>query len=201
MKSAIRLARSAAAYAAVSLVVTECIAAPPPLTPGDDLVCGPRCVQQVLRHFGQEADLIELTRETQWPDIDAGATMESLDQALRRRGIHTRAVRVPEGATFLWPFPAIVHTRPRSGSLGHYVVWLPSSTANRVDFWAGPHGVGYAPAEQFWQRSSRAALLTGPEAITRPQDALTPTGSIDGPMVLLATGIVPLICWMICQRV
>lgn len=52
-----------------------------------DLVCGPRCVQYVVQHYGGDENLTDLVREIQWPDLEAGSSFDSLKDALAKRGV------------------------------------------------------------------------------------------------------------------
>lgn len=51
------------------------------------------------------------------------------------------------------------------GTIGHYVVWLPSSTPHRVDMWAGLPGVQSGPASSIFD-DEIIALLTSPTSIS-----------------------------------
>ena len=116
--------------------------------PAGDLVCGPRCVQYLLRHYGQEEELTELVQEIQWPDLEAGASLAAIDEVLQGRGVFTRAVRLPAAGRLKWKHPAIIHlAQSQPAEMGHYVVWLPSSTPHRADVWAGLAGVQSGPVD------------------------------------------------------
>ncbi len=138
--------------------------------PGD-MVCGPRCVQFVLKQYGKEGDLIELVREIQWPDLESGANLDSVDQALRRRGVNTRALRIDPHADFRWPYPVILHLKGQNG-LGHYAVWLPSSTPEQSHVWISLSGVRVGPTKKLAESLSGAILLTSPDPITDPLSAV-----------------------------
>ncbi len=58
-----------------------------------DNVCGPRCVQFVLSHFGIDVSLPELVRQSQWP-IDGGASLSALKRSLESKGIFVKAIWV-----------------------------------------------------------------------------------------------------------
>ena len=38
----------------------------------NQVICGPRCVQYILRCYGRETPLSQLVREMQWPDLARG---------------------------------------------------------------------------------------------------------------------------------
>ncbi len=137
----------------------------------EDLVCGPRCVQYILESNGQHADLIDLIREMQWPDLEHGVDLEAIDTALRDRGVHTFAMRLSPNARLKWPYPAIVHLARERERLGHFVVWLPTSSHD-VDLWCGPRGVRRLSQGDFQAEFSGAVLLTAPEQIRDPELAV-----------------------------
>jgi ABC-type bacteriocin/lantibiotic exporter with double-glycine peptidase domain len=139
--------------------------------PGD-IVCGPRCVQFVLKYYGIEEDLIDLVREIQWPDLERGASLDSLEMALRMRGIETRAMRLGSRGVLKSPHPVIMHLNGKSAG-GHYVVWLPSSSDSESHVWIGLAGVQVGPTLDLEKSRSGAILLTSPTPITRTDDAIT----------------------------
>ena len=94
----------------------------------DQAICGPRCVKYVLDFYKPENgdDLVGLIRELQWPNMERGTSLADIGRALEKRGISTRAVRVPRGVFIDWRFPVIVHCQPNSSKIGHFVVALPA---------------------------------------------------------------------------
>lgn len=139
-----------------------------------DFVCGPRCLQYILNWYDKDEDLIDLVREVQWPDLEAGATMASLDKAMQSRGIHTFPMRVGADARFCWHSPVLLHLLGEGGEsgIGHFVVWLPSSDATHANVWAGLAGVQSGSAEALAGRCSGYALLTSGREITDPSSAV-----------------------------
>lgn len=139
-----------------------------------DVVCGPRCARFLLQWYKKDdPGLVRLIREVQWPNLDEGASLASLDAALRLRGIHTCAIRVAPKAILKWPHPMIVHLADEASRTGgHYVVQLPSSTSDVVHAWVGLPGVQSGPAELLNSRRSGAVLLTSTEPITHPDLAV-----------------------------
>ena len=145
-----------------------------------DIICGPRCVAYILEHYGRDEELVTLVRETQWPRMDQGASLDALRQSLAGRGVHTAAIRISPEAELVWPHPVLVHlkppasqSRPRSrpeNNLGHYVVWLPDSSASHVRLWSGLPGVMTGTRREFVAHRSGVVLLTAPEPI-RSTDA------------------------------
>lgn len=91
--------------------------------------CGPQCVQRVLEYYGLEVDLLDLIREMQWPNTNAGSTLEGLSRSLEQRGLQTRAVALGPLEELAWTGPAIVQCQIE-GFL-HFVVWLPPQGPGR----------------------------------------------------------------------
>lgn len=125
-----------------------------------DLTCGPRCVQFILQHYGHdEEDLIELVKELQWPDLERGATLASLQAGLERRGLFCRALQIHPDAELHWDYPVLVHTTLPTGE-GHYVVWMPGSGDAGEYWWNGLEGQS--------RRLSVALSRTGVVLLTSP---------------------------------
>jgi ABC-type bacteriocin/lantibiotic exporter with double-glycine peptidase domain len=140
---------------------------------GGDIVCGPRCVQFLLRHYeAPDEELIELAREVQWPDFEGGASLEALARCLEARGIHTFAMRIDPGSRLSWPHPVLVHLSGEGEPLGHYVVWLPSSSNADTHVWSGLTGTRTGPWGRLAAGMSGAVLLTAPAPIDRPDAAI-----------------------------
>lgn len=142
----------------------------------DDLVCGPRCAQYLLRYYGQEVDLIDLVREIQWPDLENGASLEAVDNALKRRGIHTFGMQLAPHARLKWPYPALVLVKMDGAKLGHFVVARPS-LSKTLDVWCGLRGIQRMSAGELAERSTGATLLTAPTRILNPDSAVEPEGT------------------------
>ena len=134
-----------------------------------DLVCGPRCLQFILRHYGQEADLVDLIRKVQWPDLEQGTSLSALHNELEERGVHSVIVRCPTDSLPDWPHPLIVHFEPVEEStqgLGHFSVVIPNSvTTNSISLWGGQNGPEIVPVPKFARQISGWAILTSPEPI------------------------------------
>ena|GEM_PF-3531482 len=139
-----------------------------------DLICGPKCVQEMLRLYGKEnEDIIRLVREIQWPEVRKGATLANVAQALEKRGIHTFAMSISPSARIVWQHPVIVHLNPKPGEeMGHFVVWLPESQGDTVRIWNMSVNI-QQENERLWSKErSGAVLLTSPEPIRDPGKAL-----------------------------
>jgi len=133
------------------------------------IVCGPRCVQFVLKHFGQEVELAELVREMQWPQLTEGATAASVIAALENRGVFVKAIQVdPKNTVFVWEHPMIVHLKPSGdGSLGHFVVRMPQSADEKVAIFDGLAGLRTEPSDKFSRKMSGVVLLCSPTRVCK----------------------------------
>ena len=126
---------------------------------GADLVCGPRCVGFLLRHYGKpEESLYDLTREIQWPDLESGASLDSLKQALLKRGIYAEAVAASPDRDLRWPHPVLLHLTGETAG-GHYVVWLPGGPPETSTVWLGLEGIRTGPTAKLARHRSGTVLL------------------------------------------
>jgi hypothetical protein len=91
---------------------------------GRPQLCGPKCVQSITRWYGRYDDLADVAAETN-DRFDQPATLEALEAALNRRGIHTLALRVRPGVRVHWPSPIVIHLERPDNSAGHFRVWQP----------------------------------------------------------------------------
>ena len=134
--------------------------------PEGDTVCGPRCVQALLRSYGQEVELIDLVRELHTDGVEKGTTLGQLRDALTQRGLHAAVVHLPAEATLTWPEPAIVHLKPLGKqTMGHFIVYLGEDhgTATIHDPLTGTlHG----PRAELQQTMSGDLLLVSKSPIT-----------------------------------
>lgn len=124
-----------------------------------DVVCGPRCVQFVLREHGIEADLIELVKEMQWPNIESGTTLDRVRAVLKERGVITDLVSIPKDSAYAAPSSAIIHIPDPKGDLGHFAVLLPSNNSEEVTLWLGVAGVRKMKLSEFHKTHSGLALI------------------------------------------
>lgn len=139
-----------------------------------DLICGPKCVREVLRLYGREdEDMIRLVREIQWPEVRKGSTMADIAQALEKRGVHTFAMKIKPSARIVWPHPVVVHLAPKPGEeIGHFVVWLPESQGGAAKVWNTDKGLEQQNERTWSKERSGAVLLTSLEPIDDPGKAL-----------------------------
>jgi hypothetical protein len=80
-------------------------------------VCGPRCVKWILEHYGHDADLIELISEMQDGVVEQASSVEDIQAALAKRGVHSKSMKTGILSFPRWPYPAILHYR-----CGHFLV-------------------------------------------------------------------------------
>jgi ABC-type bacteriocin/lantibiotic exporter with double-glycine peptidase domain len=148
---------------------------------GEDEICGARCVQYVLEHFGKQSpDVIDLVREIQYPKLEKGARLQSVADALQQRGVYSFPMRISRRARLKWPHPVVVHLGEDEQAMGHFVIWLPSSAGDQVVVWFGLAGIRRMNEREWADRRSNAILLTAPDPIINPEEAVekapSPTG-------------------------
>lgn len=151
------------------LMFAACVAQSPSAPRGGELpskeannvVCGPRCVQRVLQHYGQKVELIDLVIELQGAAIDRPANLADMKSALERRGVYAMGVRVrsiDRLASLDWTGPVITHF---SADGGHFRVIFPArSDANSTCVWDGLAGATMLPIAEIATESSGVHLLT-----------------------------------------
>jgi hypothetical protein len=133
-------------------------------------VCGPRCTEFVLHWYGKDEDVSDLTRELQNSRLDQMVSLAAIEQTLNKRGVHTRAVRVPDGGGVEWPYPVVVHLTQSDGA-GHFVVRVPPKSGFPRLWWSGERGFERELPDDERQRLTGVVLLTAPEPIGDPQPA------------------------------
>lgn len=146
-----------------------------PLIEGADFVCGPRCVQYLVRHYRPDdrTELIDFVRELQWPNLEAGTDLAHLAESLQSRGIHTSALTLGHEDELVWPQPVLLHLRAANDTeLGHFVIWLPTSTLAKTEVWAGISGAQRGPWSLLHKRMSGHVLLTSADAINDSSSAI-----------------------------
>lgn len=72
-------------------------------------VCGPRCVQAILEHYGQHVELVPLIGEMQGGLPEQGCSLRDVQDALERRHIYCLALQTDALSFPEWPNPVIVH--------------------------------------------------------------------------------------------
>lgn len=156
-------------------------------SPGD-FYCGPRCVRFLLEWYGLSSpELSEVIREMQPSHVEAGTSLADVGSALQRRGVHTRAIDVPGDSVLAWDSPVVVHLKPEeAGQLGHFAVWLPSSTEQTSDLWVGINGVVSGPTDVLRQSMTDVALLTSPTEIVDDAIATRSATSASSIMIFFA---------------
>lgn len=131
--------------------------------PSGDMLCGSRCAQYILKCYGLNIELTDIIAECQFPDLEAGASLERISATLRNRGIHTSAVRSSEPTLPDWGEPVLLHLLTEQG-IGHFVVLLPRDGED-VKVWAGLQGVRRGTPERLLARCSGTMLLTSSRPI------------------------------------
>lgn len=121
---------------------------------GSDRVCGPRCIQRILQHYGIRADLVDLIKEVQESDVNRGASLAELRRALKTRGIHCRYGKaaflvVPEATQ-----PVILHIN------GNHFVVLEGWDGSEAIIWDGLNGSRSIPWWRLQAECSGTILMT-----------------------------------------
>lgn len=142
----------------------------------NDMVCGPRCLRFIMRHYGKQRELIDLVKATQWPDIENGASLARMETVLRESGVGTQAVRVPTGATIKWPHPVLMHYHASGSRSEHYIVLIRTSAGISEVYW-GIDGFGSIATSELWRLSTGIALLTSPSLDVDPQQVFSAVGT------------------------
>jgi ABC-type bacteriocin/lantibiotic exporter with double-glycine peptidase domain len=142
----------------------------------NQVICGPRCVHFVLKHYGRDEALSPVVRQMQWPDLSKGSSVRQIEDALQSRGVYTRSIELKRAGSFRPRFPAIVHLRDQHGgdvSLeGHFVVVMPESTRSEAVVWDGLFGVRRETWRDFSRRMTGVVVLTGDEPIEDVDEAM-----------------------------
>jgi len=135
-----------------------------------DIVCGPRCCVFIVTHYKRTTDgLANIVRRMQWPDIQAGVTLQAIQTELEKNDIACLGVRMPSCHRLKWDHPVVVQLHDtKSIPEGHFVIWLPDSRRDRECIWDGLNGVQYVDGPTFRTRMSDVVLLTSPKPLTQP---------------------------------
>lgn len=146
-----------------------------PYRDANNFVCGPRCVQRVLQHYGRQVELIDLVRELQGNAVDHAAHLGDMQDALQRRGVYAVGVKLqPADMRWLaWEEPVIAHFAPDGKSVGHFQVMLPSAGPRRARVWDGLAGESLYAANEFAATASGVVLLTSASPIVSEANCLS----------------------------
>ncbi|GIW97430.1 MAG: hypothetical protein KatS3mg111_0763 [Pirellulaceae bacterium] len=157
----------------------------------EDKACGPRCVEFLLKHFGHSADLIELIKELQWPDLEAGTNLETIKNCIISRGLYAYPVRFDSHDVPYLEAPIILHLgRNESSDGGHFCVLMPNSTKGHlVAIWDG--AAGYRVLEKQALLESLTGVGLAVSSTPLDEKALEVRASRRSPIVFLF-GIVAL---------
>lgn len=144
-----------------------------------DFACGPRCVLEVLRHFGRGSrlELSDLIDECMENDRRQGASLLAMSRALGKRGICTTAVAADGAGQICWPFPVIAQLHSVSDStLGHFVLLLNSDRdEGSIVVWNGLAGPQSISRAEFSRVSTGRYLITAPEPIVDSSECFQPS--------------------------
>jgi|HubBroStandDraft_2_1064218.scaffolds.fasta_scaffold101842_2 hypothetical protein len=141
-------------------------------------VCGPRCTQQILQHYGQEVDLVDLINEMQHGLTSETSTLSDIQSALRRRGVQSLPLKLGFLEFPTWHQPVILHY----GS-DHFVL-LEATNGAYAKIRDGPaHTSSWQLIPTVMLRGTDVALLTSPLPIQRETVTL-----VHWPRYLVAMG-------------
>ena len=122
-------------------------------------ICGPRCINRVLTHYGRPSeDLLNLVKEIQGDPLQ-GSTFQDLEIALKKREINCRLVRLGRFSALNWSEPAVLLI-----DRNHFVVAETDGNA-QFGLWLGLLGTQRMNWWQLYQRMSSTVLLTSAEPI------------------------------------
>lgn len=134
-----------------------------------DNVCGPRCVDFILKYFGMSTpEFFDLVQEIQKGDLENGASLKDLADGLERRGMYSYMVKFNRRISVSWPYPVILHTKTHRGCTGrctgHYIVKMPDSLeGGSTKIWAGLDGYKRVDNELLNEFMTGHLLLVAPE--------------------------------------
>lgn len=164
---------------AITFYVTLAFGAAPPVAPSgqhtrstEDVVCGPRCLRYILRHYGKQSDLIDLVRAIQWPDIKSGSSLASIEAVLRKNEIATQALYVPVGANVKWDHPVLIHCSATEATPAHYIVLL-ATAGGTARIYCGLDGCRSIKLSELASLRSGVVLLTASSPTIDAKDAIS----------------------------
>ena len=143
-------------------------------------ICGPRAVYRVLQYYREDSELVDLVREMQWPYDEVGTNLGQIEKALNKRGVNTHVLTIAKNAELVWPYPVVQHwvSKKSPDKLGHFVVWLPTSTVSEQHVWIGTEQKYTSiPTAKVLEHRSSVVLLTAPTEIAHPETAVAEPGS------------------------
>lgn len=134
-----------------------------------DVFCGPRCTQFILACYGHHVELHSMIEEVQDVDWSRGSSLASVERALAKRGVKTRAIRLERESVLKWDGLAIVLLENSPGNpLGHFVVQLPSTADGFTRLWCSLAGIQEISDLQLARSRSEIVLLTSRDEIELP---------------------------------
>jgi hypothetical protein len=167
----------------------------------EDFACGPRCLLQILDHYGcaENEELFELVDEVMPHDRDLGTSLADIKIALSRRDIHSEAVEAGYNMRFRSVEPGIALLSSKGNTLGHYVVitnFDPNS--DTIDVW---DGLGESSTMQYSDFASVCTgiyLVTSRNPIPRPLDLFESHGY--DVSLIETSSVVAIICLFAIRR-
>ena len=129
-----------------------------------DMICGPRAVEFILYWYGKPEEVSDLIWELQGGDVSRPVNLQTIADALGKRQIHTKAIRLSPGTEPEWPYPSILHLN-QAGGPGHFVVRVPAKDGRPVLYWSGTSGYGTDLREEARNNLTGVVLLTSLEPI------------------------------------
>lgn len=127
-------------------------------------VCGPRCVEFLLHWYDRPADVSDLIDELQQGRPHQMVSLAAMAEALHKRGVHTKVVKLGWGATLDWPHPVVRHSTRASGA-GHFTVLVPPRGEFPRLVWTGDAGYKRVLDDRVDGEASGVLLLTSPDPI------------------------------------
>jgi ABC-type bacteriocin/lantibiotic exporter with double-glycine peptidase domain len=96
----------------------------------------------------------------QYPELEAGTSLDDINQALLKRGIYTKVWQLGRDESLRWSHPVVVHLTEPGNTDGHFAVWLPASSSTRQHIWMGITGIVEFSSDSFLKQRSAVVLLT-----------------------------------------
>ena len=126
-----------------------------------DRYCGPRCLQRVLAHYGASEELVDLIRETQWPNFDSPTSLAVLAESITRRNICAAICVVTPYPELCDNGPVIVHLMQNDAAdAGHFVVLQKNDNTGKTHVWDGFRALSDEEFEKLKSQATGHVLLT-----------------------------------------
>ena len=171
-------------------------------TSPQDVVCGPRCVEFLLKTLRPEtsASLVDIVSQVQ-PDFERGSSLGVIKRYLEAQGLYTLALQPARGSALVLPHLALVHIRPSDSTLGHFVVLLPNSDSNKAIVWSGQAGRLSLPMWELGQMIDGGMLLVGTSPFQNIPDFTKTTDYMIQNVAIGSIGVILLAILLLLRRV